>query len=106
MPFLSERSLVEVRNLELNKIKESDGLDEIIDAVSDIPDYCTVVFINDATFEPDRRLKLIKAILKNGEEIHTTAQPGASLIKWIVRRFDAYGEFPAQTADRYCGKGR
>ena len=89
IPFLSERSLVELRDLELNKLPESD---EVLKILSDIPDYCTVVFINDGTFEPDKRLKLIKGILKSAVEIHTTAQSGDALIRWIVKRFAACGK--------------
>ena len=91
VPFLSERSLVEVRNVDINKFREADAA-ELVSAVSDIPDYCTVVFIYDASFEPDKRLKAVKAILKNGTEIHTTAQSGDALIKWIVKRFAACGK--------------
>lgn len=89
LPFLSERTLVEVRNVDLNKLDEAD---EVAKILSDIPDYCTVVLINDNTFEPDKRLKLFKAILKNGVEIHTTAQSGDALIRWIVKRFAASGK--------------
>ena len=86
VPFLSERSLVEVRGLDLNKLPESEA---VIKAVSDIPEYCTVVFICDSTFEPDKRLKFYKSFFKTGVEIHTTAQTGEALIKWIVKRFSA-----------------
>ena len=89
IPFLSERSLVELRNLDINKLPDAD---EIIKTLSDIPDYCTVVFINDSTFEPDKRLKLIKSILKSGTEIHTTAQSGDALVRWMIKRFAACGK--------------
>ena len=89
VPFLSDKTLVEVRNVDLNRVQDSDS---VLKAITDIPDYCTVVFINDPTFEPDKRLKLIKTILKDGEEIHTTAQSGNALINWIVRRFGAGGK--------------
>lgn len=91
VPFLSERALVEVRNVDINKLKDTEA-QELISAVSDIPDYCTVVFIYDAVFEPDKRLKTVKAVLKNAEEIHTTSQSGDALIKWIVKRFAAHGK--------------
>ena len=61
VPFLSERSLVEVRGVDINKLRESD---EISAVLSDIPDYCTVVFMAPIGFEPDKRLKVYKAIQK------------------------------------------
>ena len=89
VPFLSERSLVEVRGVDINKLRESD---EISAVLSDIPDYCTVVFMAPIGFEPDKRLKVYKAIQKYGKEICATAQGGDILIKWIIRRFAAEGK--------------
>lgn len=86
VPFLSERSMVEVRGVDLNKLSETD---EVIKAISDIPDYCTVVFLCEPSFEPDKRLKLYKTFAKAGVEIHVTAQLSDALIKWIVKRFAA-----------------
>lgn len=89
VPFLSERSLVEVRGVDLNKISETN---EIIEILSDIPEYCTVVFMCGVGFEPDRRLKLYKSFAKYGEELCVTAQTGNQLIKWIIKRFAAAGK--------------
>ncbi len=89
VPFLSERSLVEVRGIDINKLRESE---EICGILSDIPDYCTVVFMAPIGFEPDKRLKLYKTIQKCGREICVTAQSGDILIKWIIRRFAAEGK--------------
>ena len=61
VPFLSERSLVEVRGVDLNKLEQAD---DVMKAISDIPDYCTVVFLCEAGFEPDKRLKLFKTFAK------------------------------------------
>ena len=89
VPFLSERSLVEVRGIDINKLRESE---EICGILADIPDYCTVVFMAPIGFEPDKRLKLYKTIQKCGREICVTAQSGDILIKWIIRRFAAEGK--------------
>mgnify|MGYP002543855525 CR=1 FL=1 len=78
--------MVEVRGVDLNKLSETD---EVIKAISDIPDYCTVVFLCEPNFEPDKRLKLYKTFAKAGVEIHVTAQLSDALIKWIVKRFAA-----------------
>ena len=71
VPFLSERSMVEVHGVDLNKLSEAE---EVIKAISDIPDYCTVAFLCEPSFEPDKRLKLYKSFAKAGVEIHVTAQ--------------------------------
>lgn len=89
VPFLAERSLVEIRGVDINRLKEADEIGGIL---ADIPDYCTVVFMAPIGFEPDKRLKVYKAIQKNGKEICVTAQGGDILIKWIIRRFAAEGK--------------
>ena len=42
MPFLTERSFVEVRGADLNKLKEPD---KILEVLQDIPDTCTVALV-------------------------------------------------------------
>ncbi len=86
VPFLSERSLVEVKGIDLNTVPQSE---ELIKLLGDIPEYCTVVFLCDSEFTPDKRLKLFKSFDKIGVEVHVTAQSNGDLINWIVRRFAA-----------------
>ena len=69
IPFLSERSLVEVRGVDLNRLKDADA---VIKVLADIPDYCTVVFVQETDFEPDGRLKQIKKLRAIAEEIEFT----------------------------------
>ncbi len=89
MPFLSERSFVELRDLDINRLKEAQEIQEIL---SDIPDYCTVCLVQNAEYEPDGRLKLIKAIREKGSELKFTQQGQGALIDWIARRFAAHGK--------------
>ena len=89
MPFLSERSFVELRDLDLNRLKEAQ---EIQDILSDIPGYCTVCLVQNAEYEPDGRLKLIKTIREKGSELKFTQQGQGALIEWIARRFAAHGK--------------
>ena len=63
IPFMSERSFVELRNVELNRLGDAEGLLRIL---SDIPETCTLAFVQSAQFEPDGRLKLIKGIRSAG----------------------------------------
>ena len=89
VPFLSERSFVELRGVDLNRLAEAEKIQEVL---GDIPDYCTVAFVQSAQFEPDGRLKLIKKLRENAAELHFTAQPQAALESWIRRRFAAAGK--------------
>lgn len=89
MPFLSDRSFVEIRGLDLNKLKDADRLVAIL---SDIPDYCTVALVQSTQFEPDGRLKAVKAIRALARELKFTQQSQGLLIDWIIRRFAAAGK--------------
>ena len=89
VPFLSERSFVELRGIDLNHIKDADKIQAVL---SDIPDYCTVAFIQSADFEPDGRLKLIKSLRNLGQEIQFTRQNQGDLINWLAKRFAALGK--------------
>lgn len=89
LPFLTERSFVEVRGVDLNRLGEGDS-EKTAKLLADIPDYCTLVFVQDAGFEPDGRKKLIKAIKKYGRDVNFTEQPQTSIVKWVRRRFAAY----------------
>lgn len=89
LPFISERCLVELRDVDINKLKEPERYIEIL---SDIPDYCTVCFVQNSQYEPDGRLKLIKSIKEQGRELKFTAQSQGMLVDWIIRRFRAAGK--------------
>ena len=89
IPFMSERSFVELRDIDVNRLKESQEIQTIL---SDLPDYCTVCFIQNAEYEPDGRLKLIKLMREKGAELKFTQQGQGALIDWIVRRFSAQGK--------------
>lgn len=89
IPFLSERSFVELRGVDLNRLKEAEDLQKLLE---DIPDYCTVVFVQSAAYEPDGRLKLVKFLKENAIELKFTEQTQDALVKWIAKRFAAYGK--------------
>ena len=89
IPFLSERSLIELRGVDLNKIKDSDGLQKLLE---DIPEYCTIVFVQSAVYEPDGRLKQIKFLKENAVELKFAEQTQDALVNWIAKRFAAYGK--------------
>jgi len=88
VPFLSERTYVEVRGADLNRLKESD-VERIIQLLSDIPDYCTVNFVLPSEYDPDARKKLTKFFLTKGVALKFTHQTQGALLEWITRRFAA-----------------
>ena len=91
VPFLSERTFVEVRGLDLNRLDESEA-EKTVKALKDIPDYCTVVFVEPGSFEADKRKKIYKSLSTLWSEHYVTAQQGEKLVNWIVRRFGAAGK--------------
>ena len=88
-PFLTERSLVEIRDADLNSVKAPE---DCIKILSDIPETCTVVFVQSAQFEPDGRLKFVKALRSMAHELKFTQQSQGMLTDWIARRFAAAGK--------------
>ena len=89
VPFMSERSFVELRNVDINKLPEPENYIKII---SDIPDYCTVVFVQSSGYEPDKRLKFIKALNDKGHTMNFVQQSQNQLFGWVSRRFEAAGK--------------
>ncbi len=99
LPFLTERTFVEVRGVDLNRVTESDA-DKMTKLLGDVPDYCTVVFVQDAGYEPDGRKKLTKAIRKYGQDVEFTEQPQSNIVKWVRKRFAAHEKLiDPETAD-------
>ena len=93
LPMMAERTMVVVDEIDIFKMNEADR-EKMIDILSDIPDYCTVIFTYEATaFKPDKRLKkLWDAINKHGELVEFAKQSQRDLITWITRHFAANGK--------------
>ena len=91
LPFLSERALTEVRGYDLGRCRdqEAEALERLVSA---IPEYCTLVFVQDSGYEPDQRQKAVKSLKKYGKAINFTSQGQAPLVKWISKRFAALGK--------------
>ena len=89
MPFLTERSFVELRDVDLNKLSQAEAC---LDIINDIPSYCTVVFLQSAQFEPDGRVKFVKGLRSAAKELKFTPQTQGMLTDWIARRFSAAGK--------------
>ena len=89
MPFMTEHTLIELRDVDINKLDDADAC---LKTISDIPDYCTIVFVQNAEYEPDGRLRFVKALRSEGKELKFTRQSQGMLTDWIVRRFAAAGK--------------
>ena len=91
LPFTTERTLVELRGFDLNRCRDSEG-EELVKIAEDIPDYCTVAIVLDAGYEPDMRLKTVKAIVKAAKAAKFSPQGQGQLVQWIQKRFSALGK--------------
>ena len=93
LPMMAERTFVQVEDIDLFKMREDDR-DKIVEILSDIPEYCTVVFTYvTAAWKPDKRLKkLWDAVSKHGQIIEFAKQEPKDLIPWISRHFSAKGK--------------
>lgn len=93
LPMMAERTMVIVDEIDIFKMNESDR-EKMVDILSDIPDYCTVVFTYETTaFKPDKRLKkLWDVVNEHGELVEFAKQNQRDLITWITRHFAAAGK--------------
>ena len=93
LPMMAEHTLVQVDDIDLFKLPE-DSRNKIVDVLSDIPEYCTVVFTyTTVAWKPDKRLKkLWDAIEEYGSIVEFAKQEQRDLIPWITRHFAAKGK--------------
>lgn len=93
LPMMAERTMVVVDEIDIFKFNEVDR-ERMIEIVSDIPDYCTVVFTYETTpFKPDKRLKkLWDAVSSNSTLVEFQKQSQRDLVSWISRHFAAAGK--------------
>lgn len=90
LPMMAEATLVQVDEIDLFKLNEGDRT-KMAEILSDIPDYCTVVFTYvTIPWKPDKRLKkLWEAVEENGTVVEFAKQDQRDLIAWITRHFAA-----------------
>ncbi len=90
LPMMADATLVQVDDIDLFKMNEGDRA-KIIEILTDIPDYCTVVFTYvTAPWKPDKRLKkLWEAVEGNGSIVEFAKQDQRDLVAWIQRHFAA-----------------
>jgi len=93
LPMMAEATFVQVDDVDPFKMNEGDRT-KMVEILSDIPDYCTVVFtFVTAPWKPDKRLKkLWEAINGNAEIVEFARQDQRDLIAWVTRHFAANGK--------------
>ena len=99
LPMMAQASLVEVNDCELSRLSDADT-ERLISVLSDIPDYCTVVFVFDTVqFKTNERQKELKKLLSSGLSVEFACQGQRELNTWIRRRFRSHGK---DIEDRLC----
>lgn len=93
LPMMAETTMVWVDDIDIFKLNEADR-EKMAEVLSDIPDYCTVVFTYETvSWKPDKRLKkLWEAVDKNACTVEFARQEVRDLIPWIIRHFAANGK--------------
>lgn len=88
LPMMAESTMVQVDDIDIFKLPEADR-NKIGEILSDIPEYCTVVFTYETVaWKPDKRLKKLWAVVEECATIVEFAkQEQRDLIPWITRHF-------------------
>jgi len=92
-PMMAEHTLVHVDEVDLFKLPEGDR-SKIGELLSDIPDWCTVVFTYETVpWKPDKRQKKFWEVIDSNAKIVEFAKQGQrELISWVSRHFLARGK--------------
>lgn len=99
MPMMAEYSLVQVDDCDFSRLTEEDR-NRLVGILSDIPPYCTVVFVFDTVeYKVDGRYQKLKEALSKGLSVNFARQNQRELTAWIRRHFRSWGK---DIADRTC----
>ena len=99
LPMMAERTMVQVDDIDVFKLPE-DGRNKMLDILSDIPDYCTVVFTYETVaWKPDKRYKKLWDAFCAGRIVEFEKQNQRDLVVWIQRHFRAKNK---QIAPELC----
>ena len=87
LPMMADATFVQVDDIDLFKMNEGDR-NKMAEILSDIPDYCTVVFTYlTAPWKPDKRLKKLWEAVECGTIVEFAKQDQRDLIAWVTRHF-------------------
>lgn len=99
LPMMSQRTLIQVSDFDLFKAGDRE---EYIRILSELPDYCCLVFIYDVVeYKPDARTRLAAALREHGTVVNFQRQGAAELRGWVRRHFRALGK---DIDPRLCGE--
>ena len=92
-PMMADRTLIHVDEVDLFKLPEWER-NKIAEVLSDIPDWCTVVFTYETVaWKPDKRLKKFwETLEREACIVEFCKQDQRDLISWIQRHFVARGK--------------
>ena len=89
LPMMAEFTFVQVDDIDLFKMNEDDRT-KMTEILSDIPEYCTVVFTYETVpWKPDKRMKKPWDAVSKGLIVEFAKQDQRDLIAWITRHFAA-----------------
>ena len=89
LPMMAENTFVQVDDIDLFKMNEDDRT-RMTEILSDIPEYCTVVFTYETVlWKPDKRMKKPWEALSKGLIVEFAKQEQRDLIAWVTRHFAA-----------------
>ena len=89
LPFLAEKRAVYVRDSKLFVNGRKNDAEAMADYIPHIPSETVLIFIE---AEADKRLKLYKAVAKEGRAIECTPLPPPELNRWVVKKFQERGK--------------
>ena len=90
-PMMAESTFIRVDDVDLFKLPEDDRA-KMCDILSDIPDWCSVVFTYETVaWKPDKRLKkLWECVEKHSLIVEFAKQDQRDLVAWVSRHFAAH----------------
>lgn len=92
LPVMSQRTLVLVTDFDLFGLKEKER-DRMMGILSDLPDYCTLVFVYDLlAYKAPGQSKLGALVNKIGSIVNFQRQEEKTLVSWICGQFQRAGK--------------
>ncbi len=107
MPFMGERTLMEVRDFEPSRTSGYDP--EALKAfLEDVPEWATAVFVFSPGRDPDGKYGAVKTMRKVGTDLEFTSPGAGELVRWIARRAESMDKTIDPSTAQYlmevCGR--
>ena len=92
LPMMSGRTLVAVTDFDLFGLGDK-AKEQLIEILSNLPDYCCLVFVYDLlAYKPPAKDKLAALLKKEGTVVNFQRQEQKTLAAWICRQFEKAGK--------------